>query len=1414
VKVTVKDKTATSASEIGTAFQKVGSSAEALHVPFERISAIVATISSVTREAPETIGTAVKSILSRIESVKQRGYDSEDGTTINQVSTALHAANIELVGANGQFRDFSTVLDELAKKWGSLDDKTQRYIATTVASTTQQSRFLALMSNYGQVIDLTNQALNAAGTTQSKYNIYLEGTQSHIDRLKNAMEGLWSNTFSSNAIQTIIDSLTGLISGVSKVSSSFGLLPTTLGLATTALLLFNKSSMTFALDLIPNMIGGMGKLSTFTKTVSADFRALGVSGTFAVGALSGVRVALTSLLISTGIGAAIAGIAWAVSALVSQQQKLNAEQKQLETQQKTIADNWTNQRDKISSLIAEYDKLDGIKTRTTAQEQEYLKVTEDLSKLMPNLVASIDAKGVSHLKSASAIKQELDYAEKLANLENAKKLTNSKNSFDDIISERKKLQNKYEQINNQINNKDLTGSNTGLAINKLTDNDIASLRIQALGISQEINGATDKLKDNMNSLLGTLLQASGVKFGDDVKAELTKVISSLDTTGLSAEEATKKTFEIGTALKTIQTVSSSGTSNSAALTAYSESLDVLKKDLNLTDSQLKSFIDKINGVKSAIDSSSKSTVDFATSIQTLDKNIDNTDKSLSSLASAYQKLQSGEQLSVSETLKLIEAHPQLLDYLSKHNGLIQDKGAILQEVADIERKSALEEAQNLLNGVTDTQNALEAKRKMYQDFYTKINPFLSTPDFTSKYGKPSDGLTDAEKAQIAGAEQQKKELAVRIALLSQPIDLATYNKSPSKAASTPTPYDTTDKSEIINPYQRDLTAVDAKLKESQSIQNNFNITQKEFRDELSKQIELYKEKQTLVHAEADALRESDVALQHRLDTEKLSQKDRNTLLKQLDDNKNKIMDLSSSWFDYEKSATDANSKITDSVQKESQNRVDQSVKNLSATIDPFTQKIKNLKTTMDSLTTDPAGKVADQNAIIDIYQQEQQQILSNIKALKDLSSTLDVNSDAWSKAQDEIKKYQDQSAQVEADSYALKQKIATDTVDLMKKSYAAEKQAQLDALDTEKKAFDDATQSKIDSIDRLRAAQDYQYTLDKDQDKAQLIQNQINALSLDNSNEAKSKVIDLKQQLADQQDKIDKEQQDNSDKLVKQDLQDKQKAYGQDIQNQKDATTTKYDNLINDDQKWLAVERDIINGHVQGIQTEMNGLIDGLGKYANDGMNAAKNNANQLLTLVSQVKAASANLGGYSATVNSPIAQSNNTITSGTTDEMSWQDKLKRAATDDAYAISEILRAKSVYDADTSTGNTVGANAAHTYADQLRAANARVGSNPLYMDTGGYTGSGEGLAYLHSKELVLSKFDTSNILKVVDFTRDIMSKIKTPDFSSIMSKVAGAGGNNVNLTLYNTFTGDQKGGQDAIGVLVNGLKRLGVNINQ
>ena len=93
-----------------------------------------ATISSITRESASVIGNSLKSIISRYEQIRAKGFNEEDATQINDVTKALQeAGKITAVDAYGQLRPIADVLDELGSKWDELKENEKAYIATALA---------------------------------------------------------------------------------------------------------------------------------------------------------------------------------------------------------------------------------------------------------------------------------------------------------------------------------------------------------------------------------------------------------------------------------------------------------------------------------------------------------------------------------------------------------------------------------------------------------------------------------------------------------------------------------------------------------------------------------------------------------------------------------------------------------------------------------------------------------------------------------------------------------------------------------------------------------------------------------------------------------------------------------------------------------------------------------------------------------------------------------------------------------------------------------------------------------------------------------------------------------------------------------------------------------------------------------
>ena len=145
-------KTASNTEELGNAMQRTASIAANAGMSFEGTAAFLAQAIETTREPAENIGTAMKTIIARMQEMKKNpleiGEVEGEEVDYNKIDGALKSIGISIKKANGDFRDNDEVLLDISKKWDSLSQTQQRYIATTIAGSRQQSRFIAMVGDY------------------------------------------------------------------------------------------------------------------------------------------------------------------------------------------------------------------------------------------------------------------------------------------------------------------------------------------------------------------------------------------------------------------------------------------------------------------------------------------------------------------------------------------------------------------------------------------------------------------------------------------------------------------------------------------------------------------------------------------------------------------------------------------------------------------------------------------------------------------------------------------------------------------------------------------------------------------------------------------------------------------------------------------------------------------------------------------------------------------------------------------------------------------------------------------------------------------------------------------------------------------------------------------------------------------
>lgn len=217
--------TAADVNEISSAMTKTASIASSAGMEFETTAAFLSQIIETTRESAETAGTAMKTVIARFQELKKSPDEigEIDGEIVdaNAIETALRSVGVSLRDTSGQFRELDDVFLELSSKWDSLDKNTQRYIATIAAGSRQQSRFIAMMSDYGRTQELVTAANNSAGASQKQYEKTLESLETKLAKLKNAWDEFSMGILQSDLVKFGVDALTKFLEIINKATSAF-----------------------------------------------------------------------------------------------------------------------------------------------------------------------------------------------------------------------------------------------------------------------------------------------------------------------------------------------------------------------------------------------------------------------------------------------------------------------------------------------------------------------------------------------------------------------------------------------------------------------------------------------------------------------------------------------------------------------------------------------------------------------------------------------------------------------------------------------------------------------------------------------------------------------------------------------------------------------------------------------------------------------------------------------------------------------------------------------------------------------------------------------------------------------------------------------------------------------------------------
>ena len=261
--------TASSSDEISEGIEKFAAVAKTVGLSYEYAASALATVTAQTRESASVVGTAFRTLFSRIQGLQQ-GETLDDGTTLNKYSNALLKVGVDIKDTNGDLKDMDVILSELGDKWGTLAQDQKIALAETVAGVRQWTQLIALMDNWDFFEENLALANNSDGALEEQADIYAESWEAARDRVKASTEDVYDSLINKdffisfdNGLSKVLDRTADFVDGMGGLA---GVLAT-----------LSKLTLTVYGDKIEanirDMVQNIGLMTGYEQTRSRELQA-------------------------------------------------------------------------------------------------------------------------------------------------------------------------------------------------------------------------------------------------------------------------------------------------------------------------------------------------------------------------------------------------------------------------------------------------------------------------------------------------------------------------------------------------------------------------------------------------------------------------------------------------------------------------------------------------------------------------------------------------------------------------------------------------------------------------------------------------------------------------------------------------------------------------------------------------------------------------------------------------------------------------------------------------------------------------------------------------------------------------------------------------------------------------------------
>lgn len=219
----VSNKHAIEMNDLGAAYQKASSTVGATGTKFSQLTGIITAAQEGTRAGGDMIGTAYKTIGSRLAKMGT-GLTKQDQTR----AAFFKKLGVDLTDSNGKLKSTWQIMDQLGKQWDKLDSKDKNTAAQYAAGANHANIFQATMDNW----KIARKAMKEAqaqvdlkdkdhGSAYQEFEKQKQSIEFQLASLKNTWMSFLNNISGGReGISQILQSLNGIGSVADKLASN------------------------------------------------------------------------------------------------------------------------------------------------------------------------------------------------------------------------------------------------------------------------------------------------------------------------------------------------------------------------------------------------------------------------------------------------------------------------------------------------------------------------------------------------------------------------------------------------------------------------------------------------------------------------------------------------------------------------------------------------------------------------------------------------------------------------------------------------------------------------------------------------------------------------------------------------------------------------------------------------------------------------------------------------------------------------------------------------------------------------------------------------------------------------------------------------------------------------------------------